>query len=166
MERSVLGLKVVCDSKAAGVRFKGPASDAINECSGTEQRIVFVASNDSYIEPIECIPAGKPLVGNSTTDIGSSRVRFNTEDTRAFHEKLLRDNVQLHCSPQDVGFGQALYFSDRFLLSGMGKAFYEQYFRNDPTSPAEDRPRCPVGFLCSSVGQRPWEDSGLSRKRP
>ncbi len=49
MERSVLGLKVVCDSKAAGVRFKGPASDAINECSGTEQRIVFVASNDSYI---------------------------------------------------------------------------------------------------------------------
>lgn len=110
--RDILGLKVVWDSKAAGVRFKGPVSDAINECPGTEQRIVFVATNDSHIELIECTPAGKPLVGNSTTDIGSSHVCFNTEDMPSFHEKLLRNNVRLHCPPQDVGFGQVLYFRD------------------------------------------------------
>ena len=29
------------------------------------------------------------------------------------------------------------HFSDRFRLSGLGKAFFEQWFRNDPTSPVQ-----------------------------
>ena len=110
--RDLLGFKVLWDSKAAGVRFTGPVSDAINECAGTEQRIVFAASGVSYIELIEGVPAGKPLEGNKTTAPGSSHVCFNTDNIGGLFERLSKNNVRLHCSPQNIGFGHVLYFRD------------------------------------------------------
>ena len=70
MERSVafyqdiLGMKVVWDSVEAGVAFKGPETDNLTGCPGTELHIVFLDINEKLIELIAYTPTGKPLVEN------------------------------------------------------------------------------------------------------
>lgn len=110
--RDVLGLKVHWDSKAKGIYFGGPVADALTGCPGKEQRIVFVTSGDSYIELIEHIPGGKPQVDNKPSDVGSAHVCFQTDDIQSLFERLTNNNVRLHCSPQDFGFAQIIYFRD------------------------------------------------------
>ena len=110
--RDVLGLKVLWDSKAEGIKFGGPLPDLLTGTTGTEQRIAFVTSGDSYIELIEYTPTGKPQVDNKPSDTGSAHVCFNTDNIQSLFERLSENKVRLHCSPQDFGFGQVMYFRD------------------------------------------------------
>ncbi|MBP2642586.1 MAG: Lactoylglutathione lyase and related lyase [Firmicutes bacterium] len=110
--RDMLGMKVEWDSKAEGIVFKGPECDQITGCPGTEQRLVFMALGSGRIELVEFTPGGKPLVGNITSDIGAAHVCFKTDNIQELYQKLVKNNVRLHCSPQHVGFGWTMYFRD------------------------------------------------------
>ncbi len=118
MERSIafyrdsLGMKVTWDSVQAGVQFKGPVADNVTNCPGTEQRIVFLATVDSRIELVEYTPTGKQLLDNKASDTGSAHVCFKTDDIQELYQKLLANNVRLHCAPQSLDFAQVMYFRD------------------------------------------------------
>lgn len=110
--RDILGMKVVWDSAAAGIPFKGPVADKVTGCPGTEQRLVFLAFGDSRIELVEYTPTGKPQVDNKASDTGSVHVCFKTENIQEVYQKLLANGVLLHCDPQDIGFARVMYFRD------------------------------------------------------
>ena len=110
--RDVLGLKVVWDSVQAGVEFKGPVSDNLTGCPGTELHIVFLGIKESLVELVQYSPAGKALVDNQASDTGSAHVCFKTENIQELHKKLLANGVRLHCEPQDLGGVQVMYFRD------------------------------------------------------
>ena len=110
--RDLIGMKVTWDSAAEGMRFKGPEADKVTGCPGTEQRLVFLTIGDSRIELVQYIPTGKPLVDNKASDTGSAHVCFKTDDIQVFYQKLLKNGVRIHCSPQYIGFGWVMYFRD------------------------------------------------------
>jgi glyoxylase I family protein len=110
--RDILGMKLTRDSKATGVEFKGPVSDAVTGCPGTEQRIAFLSLGESRIELVEFTPTGKPQVDNKPSDTGSAHICFRTDNIQEVYEKLLANNVRLHCAPQDNGPAVVIYFRD------------------------------------------------------
>jgi catechol 2,3-dioxygenase-like lactoylglutathione lyase family enzyme len=118
MERSVafyqdiLGMKVVWDSVEAGVAFKGPETDNLTGCPGTELHIVFLGINEKLIELIAYTPTGKPLVENKASDTGSAHVCFETENIQALYERLAANEARLHCAPQNMGGVKVMYFRD------------------------------------------------------
>jgi len=118
MERSIafyqdiLGMKVLWDSVQAGVEYKGPVCDKITGCPGTEQQIVYLGIGGGFLELVEYTPTGKPLENNKASDIGASHVCFKTDDINALYEKLLANNVKVHCSPQEGISNLIMYFRD------------------------------------------------------
>lgn len=110
--RDILGLKVVWDSAQAGVEFKGPVSDNLTGCPGTELRIVFLGINDRLLELVQYTPAGKALVNHKASDTGGAHVCFKTGNIQELHKKLLANRVQLHCAPQSLGGVWVMYFRD------------------------------------------------------
>lgn len=110
--RDILGLKVVWDSEAAGVAFKGPAADRVTGCPGTELHIVFLAAGENRIELIEYKPAGKPLADNKASDTGSAHICFKTENIQELFGRLVANQVRLHCAPQSLDTAQVMYFRD------------------------------------------------------
>jgi catechol 2,3-dioxygenase-like lactoylglutathione lyase family enzyme len=110
--RDILGLRVVWDSAAAGVEFKGPVADRVTGCPGTELHIVFLAAGENRVELIQYKPAGKPLADNKASDTGSAHACFKTENIRELYEKLAANNVRLHCAPQQLDTAQVIYFRD------------------------------------------------------
>jgi catechol 2,3-dioxygenase-like lactoylglutathione lyase family enzyme len=110
--RTILGMELTWDSKAAGVEFKGPVSDAVTGCPGTEQRIAFLSLGESCIELVEFTPTGKPQVDNKPSDTGSAHICFRTDNMQEVYEKLVANNVRLHCTPQDNGRAVVIYFRD------------------------------------------------------
>lgn len=110
--RDILGMKVLWDSAEAGVKYRGPVCDKITACPGTEQHIVYLGVGGSFLELIEYIPPGKPLEDNKASDIGAAHVCFKTDDIHALYEKLLANNVRVHCSPQEGISNLIIYFRD------------------------------------------------------
>ena len=110
--RAILGMKVLWDSVQAGVAYKGPVADKITGCPGTEQHIVYLGIGGTFLELIEYTPAGKPLENNKASDIGSSHICFKTDDMNGLYERLLANNVKVHCSPQKGISNLVIYFRD------------------------------------------------------
>jgi len=111
--RDVLGMEVVWDSSQVGRVFKGPHTDAITECPSSEQRIVFMALGDCFLELVQFTPTGKPLVGNKAGDTGSGHACFLTDNMEELKQKLLAYGARLHCEPQRMANGGwILYFRD------------------------------------------------------
>jgi catechol 2,3-dioxygenase-like lactoylglutathione lyase family enzyme len=110
--RDILGLRVVWDSAAAGVEFKGPVADRVTGCPGTELRIVFLAAGENRIELIEYTPRGKPLADNKASDTGSAHTCFKTENIQELYDTLVANKVRLHCAPQQLDTAQVIYFRD------------------------------------------------------
>lgn len=118
MDRSIrfytdlLGMKLSWDSKGSGVEFKGPVSDAVTGCPGTEQRIAFLTLGEDILELVEFTPTGKPQVDNKPSDTGSAHLCFKTDDIQKVYKTLVANNVRLHCTPQDNGKAIVIYFRD------------------------------------------------------
>ena len=110
--RDILGMKVLWDSVQAGVKYKGPVSDKTTGCPGTEQHLVYLGIGGSILELVEFTPMGKPLEDNKASDIGASHISFKTDDINALYEKLLANNVKVHCSPQAGISNLVIYFRD------------------------------------------------------
>jgi glyoxylase I family protein len=110
--RDILGMELFWDSKAAGVTFKGPVSDAVTGCPGTEQRIAFLTIGEDRLELVEFTPTGKPQTDNRPSDTGSAHLCFKTDNMDEVYRKLVANNVPLHCSPQDNGPAIVIYFRD------------------------------------------------------
>lgn len=108
----VLGMELTWDSKAAGMKFTGPVSDAVTGCPGTEQRIAFLSLGNDRIELVEFTPTGKPQTDNKPSDTGSAHICFRTDDIYGVYRKLQAHNVRLHCTPQDNGPAIVIYFRD------------------------------------------------------
>ena len=53
-----------------------------------------------------------PLESNKASDTGSSHVCFKTDDANALYEKLLANDVVVHCRPQRVVDAMVMYFRD------------------------------------------------------
>jgi catechol 2,3-dioxygenase-like lactoylglutathione lyase family enzyme len=110
--RDILGMKVLWDSVQAGVKYKGPVCDKITGCPGTEQHLVYLGIGESFLELVEFTPMGKPLENNKASDIGASHICLKTDDINALYEKLLANNVAVHCPPQNRGELSVFYFRD------------------------------------------------------
>ena len=110
--RDLLGMKVLWDSVQAGVGYKGPACDKITGCPGTEQHIVYMGIGGGILELVEYTPTGKLLENNKASDVGASHICLKTDDIRAIYEKLLANNVAVHCPPQNRGELSVFYFRD------------------------------------------------------
>jgi len=110
--RDVLGMKVLWDSVQAGVAYKGPVCDRITGCPGTEQHLVYIGIGEGILELVEYSPTGKRLEDHKASDIGASHVCFKTDDAQALYEKLLANNVTVHCPPQNRGELSVFYFRD------------------------------------------------------
>ncbi len=110
--RDVLGLRVIYDSGQDGIRIKGPVTDNLTGCPGTEVRIAAIAAGEGVIELLQYTPAGKPRRDNMTSDIGNGHIGIRTDDIQELYHKLLANGTRLHCEPQDVGSGWAMYFRD------------------------------------------------------
>ncbi len=110
--RDLLGMKVLWDSVQAGVAYKGPVCDRITGCPGTEQHLVYLGIGDGILELVEYSPMGKPLENNEASDIGASHICLKTDDINALYEKLLANNVVVHCPPQNRGQLSVFYFRD------------------------------------------------------
>ena len=110
--RDILGMEVVWDSVEAGAVFKGPETDSLTGCPGTELHIVFLGINEKLIELIAYTPTGKPLAENKANDTGSAHVCFKTENIQALYEKLVANEARLHCAPQSMGGVKVMYFRD------------------------------------------------------
>ena len=110
--RDILGMKVLWDSVQAGVEYKGLRCDKITGCPGTEQHIVYLGIGGGFLELVEYTPTGKPLENNKASDIGASHVCFKTDDINVLYEKLLANNVTVHCSPQEGISNLIMYFRD------------------------------------------------------
>jgi glyoxylase I family protein len=110
--RDVLGMELTWDSKVAGVQFKGPVSDAVTGCPGTEQRIAFLSLGESRIELVEFTPTGRPQTDNKPSDTGSAHICFRTDNMDEVYRRLQTHNVPLHCVPQDNGPAIVIYFRD------------------------------------------------------
>jgi glyoxylase I family protein len=110
--RDIMGMKVDWDSAAEGVRFKGPETDRVTGCPGTEQRLVFLTVGESRLELVQYTPTGKALLENKASDTGSAHVCFKTDNVQDFYQKLLENGVRIHCPPQHIGFGWVMYFRD------------------------------------------------------
>ena len=110
--RDLLGMTVLWDSVQAGVEYKGPVCDKITGCPGTEQHIVYLGVGGGILELVEYRPVGKPLEDHKASDTGAAHVCFKTEDINALHEKLLANNVTVHCSPQKGISLLVMYFRD------------------------------------------------------
>ena len=110
--RDVLGMTLTWDSKAAGIAFEGPVSDAVTGCPGTKQRIAFLTIGGDTLELVEFTPTGKPQTNNLPSDTGSGHLCFRTDNIREVYEKLVANDVRLHCTPQDNGRAVVIYFRD------------------------------------------------------
>ena len=110
--RDILGMKVLWDSVQAGVPFKGPECDRITGCPGTEQHLVYLGIGEGILELVEYSPRGKTLNDHKASDIGASHICLKTEDINALYEKLLANNVVVHCPPQNRGQLSVFYFRD------------------------------------------------------
>lgn len=110
--RGILGMKVLWDSIEAGVRYKGEVSDRITGCPGTEQHIVYLGIDGDFLELVEYTPTGKQLVNNKASDIGACHVCFKTDNINELYEKLLANDVAVHCSPQRGVSNMVMYFRD------------------------------------------------------
>ncbi len=110
--RDILGMKVLWDSVEAGLAYKGPVCDSITGCPGTEQHLVYLGIGDRVLELVEYTPAGKPLEDNKASDVGSAHICLKTDDIAAFYQKLLANNVRIHCPPQNRGVLSVFYFRD------------------------------------------------------
>ena len=110
--RDILGMQVLWDSVQAGVPYKGPVCDQITGCPGTEQHIVYLGIGGGILELVEYTPTGKPLENHKASDTGAAHVCFKTEDINALYEKLLANNVTVHCSPQKGISLLVMYFRD------------------------------------------------------
>ena len=103
-------MKVLWDSVQEGVKYGGPICDKITGCPGTEQHIVYLGIGGDFLELVEYTPKGKPLENHKASDTGSGHVCFKTDDINALYEKLLANNVKVHCSPQDRISALIMYF--------------------------------------------------------
>jgi len=110
--RDILGMEVLWDSVQAGVKYKGPVCDKITGCPETEQRVVYMGIGGSFLELVEYTPTGKALENHRASDVGASHVCFKTDDINALYEKLLANNAQMHCSPQEGISNLIMYFRD------------------------------------------------------
>jgi len=110
--RDILGMKVLWDSVEAGVRYKGEVSDRITGCPGTEQHIVYLGIGGSFLELVEYTPTGSPLENNKASDTGSCHVCFKTDDIHGLYERLVGNNIRVHCSPQKGLSNWVMYFRD------------------------------------------------------
>ena len=110
--RDILGMELILDSKAAGLTFKGPVSDAVTGCPGTEQRIAFLTIGEDRLELVEFTPTGKAQTDNKPSDTGSAHLCFRTDNMDEVYRKLVANNVRLHCAPQDNGPAIVIYFRD------------------------------------------------------
>jgi catechol 2,3-dioxygenase-like lactoylglutathione lyase family enzyme len=110
--RDLLGMTVLWDSVQAGVEYKGSVCDKITGCPGTEQHIVYLGIGGGILELVEYTPTGKPLENHKASDTGAAHVCFKSEDINALHEKLLANNVTVHCSPQKGISLLVMYFRD------------------------------------------------------
>ncbi len=110
--RDIIGMKVLWDSVAAGLKYKGEVADNVTGCPGTEQRLVYLGIGQSFLELVEYTPTGKQLVDHKASDIGAAHVCFKTDNIDALHEKLLSENAVVHCIPQKVVAAKVMYFRD------------------------------------------------------
>ncbi len=110
--RDILGMEVLWDSVQEGVKYEGPICDKITGCPGTEQHIVYLGIGGDFLELVEYTPKGKALEDHKASDIGSAHVCFKTDDINALYEKLLANNMKIHCSPQDRISALIMYFRD------------------------------------------------------
>jgi len=110
--RDILGMKVLWDSVQARVPFKGPECDQVTACPGTEQHVVYLGVGGGVLELVEYTPTGKPLENQKASDIGASHICLKTDDINALYEKLLANNVVVHCPPQNTGQLSVFYFRD------------------------------------------------------
>ncbi len=110
--RDILGMEVLWDSIEAGVIYKGEVSDRITGCPGTEQHIVYMGIGGDFLELVEYTPRGKELVDNKASDTGAAHVCFKTDNIEALYEKLLSNQVVVHCSPQKGISNLVMYFRD------------------------------------------------------
>ena len=110
--RDILGMKVLWDSVQEGVKYEGPVCDKITGCPGTKQRVVYLGIGGGFLELVEYTPKGKPLENHKASDIGAAHVCFKTDDINALYEKLLENNVKVHCSPQGRRMALIMYFRD------------------------------------------------------
>lgn len=110
--RDILGMEVLWDSAKVGLSYKGPISDKITGCAGTEQHIVYLGIGGDFLELVEYSPPGKALVDNRASDVGAAHVCFKTDNITALYEKLLTNNMVVHCSPQEGVSNRVMYFRD------------------------------------------------------
>jgi catechol 2,3-dioxygenase-like lactoylglutathione lyase family enzyme len=110
--RDILGMKLVWDSSELGIEFRGPESDRMTGCPGTEQRIAFMSIGGDLIELVQYTPLGKPLADNQASDTGSGHVCFLTKTIQELYERLSAKGMQIHCEPQAVGAAKVMYFRD------------------------------------------------------
>ena len=110
--RDILGMKILWDSVQAGVAYKGPVCDQITGCPETEQHLAYLGIGEGILELVEYSPTGKLLENHKASDVGSSHVCFKTDNAQVLYEKLLANNVTVHCPPQNRGELSVFYFRD------------------------------------------------------
>jgi len=110
--RDILGLKVLFDSKAAGIDFRGTWADAITGVPETDLRFVLLTLGETMVELVQYTPTGKPQVDNMANDTGSGHIAFKTQKIHEFYEKLKENNVRTHGAPQFMGLVWVMYFRD------------------------------------------------------
>ena len=57
-------------------------------------------------------PTGRPLKDNKASDVGAAHICLKTDDINTLYEKLLANNVRVHCPPQNRGELSLFYFRD------------------------------------------------------
>jgi len=110
--RDKLGMEVLWDSAEARVSYKGPISDKITGCVGTEQHIVYLGIGGDFLELVEYTPPGKALLNNLASDVGAAHVCFKTDNINELYERLIADNGVVHCRPQKGVSNLVIYFRD------------------------------------------------------
>jgi len=87
--------------------------DSITGCIGTEQRMAFLSIEGGVLELVQYTPAGKPLIDNKLSDIGTAHVCFKTDDIQKFYNKLISHGVSVVSEPQNLdGDTWIMYFRD------------------------------------------------------
>lgn len=110
--RDVLGFEEIWSSDAAGWVLEGPVADAVTDCPGTRQRLVFLRAGESLVELVEYEPM-QDQPQRKASDCGGMHICFVTEDIDALYDRVVASGMRTHCEPQQVSEdARVFYFRD------------------------------------------------------
>lgn len=110
--RDVLGFEEIWSSDAHGWRLEGPVADAVTNCPGTRQRLVFMRAGESLIELVEYEPT-QDQPEHKASDTGSMHICLRTDDIDALYRRVVESGVRTHCEPQQISEdARVFYFRD------------------------------------------------------